>query len=82
MLLDKTFVDTSNRTGVTALMHAANHDHSEIVSLLLPRSANANKTDRTGGFTLICAAQYGHLQTVKVRDHFSGAFCFEEVILQ
>ncbi len=58
--------DAKDQYGTTALEHAAEAGHSEIVKLLIEKKANVNMPDLRGTTPLMLAVWNGHLETVKV----------------
>ncbi len=51
--------------GETALMLACQHNHADIVSLLLDAGADIEQTDNTGKTALMVASEGGHLEIVR-----------------
>lgn len=52
--------------GFTPLMLAAGRGATEIMTLLISKKADVNKTDKSGRTALHIAAQYGHVSAVKL----------------
>lgn len=57
-------VNVQDEDGVSALMHAIQRGHSELVQSLLISGADVNHEDRYGYTPLILAAELGRLQTI------------------
>ena len=58
-------VNHADQDGVTALMRAAFHGHTEIAQALLAAEAEVNQADKGGDTALIWAAFHGHTETVQ-----------------
>lgn len=59
-------LDVGDDKMLTALHHAAEQGHSEVVAFLLEQGAQANCTDERGRTPLILASFWGHLRVVRV----------------
>jgi ankyrin repeat protein len=57
--------NTRDQFGTTALEHAAEAGHTEVVKLLLGKGADANLKDMRGNSALMLAVWNGHTDTVK-----------------
>ncbi|GAB1300907.1 KN motif and ankyrin repeat domain-containing protein 3 [Apodemus speciosus] len=53
-------------TGQTALMLAISHGHQDMVAALLACGADVNVQDADGATALMCASEYGRLDTVQL----------------
>lgn len=56
----------ASQTGQTALMLAISHGHQDMVAALLERGADVNIQDADGATALMCASEYGRLDTVQL----------------
>ncbi|XP_029387211.1 KN motif and ankyrin repeat domain-containing protein 3 isoform X2 [Mus pahari] len=56
----------ANQTGQTALMLAISHGHQDMVAALLECGADVNVQDADGATALMCASEYGCLDTVQL----------------
>ncbi|KAJ1537210.1 hypothetical protein HK096_002339, partial [Nowakowskiella sp. JEL0078] len=67
LLIDKAgaLVDLSDKDGETALLKAAYHGYSDVVSELISRKADVNATDRDGWTALHNASSRGYYNVVK-----------------
>ena len=54
------------QTGQTALMLAISHGHQDMVAALLECGADVNVQDADGATALMCASEYGRLDTVQL----------------
>lgn len=54
------------QTGQTALMLAISHGHQDMVAALLQCGADVNVQDADGATALMCASEYGRLDTVQL----------------
>lgn len=54
------------QTGQTALMLAISHGHQDMVAALLECGADVNIQDADGATALMCASEYGRLDTVQL----------------
>lgn len=56
----------ASQTGQTALMLAISHGRQDMVAALLVCGADVNVQDADGATALMCASEYGHLDTVRL----------------
>lgn len=56
----------ASQTGQTALMLAISHGHQDMVAALLECGADVNVQDADGATALMCASEYGRLDTVQL----------------
>ncbi|XP_038171127.1 KN motif and ankyrin repeat domain-containing protein 3 isoform X3 [Arvicola amphibius] len=56
----------ASQTGQTALMLAISHGHQDMVAALLECGADVNVQDADGTTALMCASEYGRLDTVQL----------------
>ncbi|XP_045706479.1 KN motif and ankyrin repeat domain-containing protein 3 isoform X2 [Phyllostomus hastatus] len=56
----------ASQTGQTALMLAISHGRQDMVAALLACGADVNVQDVDGATALMCASEYGHLETVQL----------------
>ena len=56
----------SPQTGQTALMLAISHGRQDMVAALLECGADVNVQDADGAKALMCASEYGRLDTVRL----------------
>ncbi|XP_054439307.1 KN motif and ankyrin repeat domain-containing protein 3 [Pteronotus mesoamericanus] len=56
----------ASQTGQTALMLAISHGQQDMVAALLACGADVNMQDVDGATALMCASEYGHLETVRL----------------
>ncbi|XP_075398535.1 KN motif and ankyrin repeat domain-containing protein 3 [Tenrec ecaudatus] len=56
----------ASQTGQTALMLAISHGRQDMVAALLACGADVNAQDADGATALMCASEYGHLDTVRL----------------
>ncbi|XP_076775874.1 KN motif and ankyrin repeat domain-containing protein 3 isoform X2 [Arvicanthis niloticus] len=56
----------ASQTGQTALMLAISHGHQDMVAALLGCGADVNIQDADGATALMCASEYGRLDTVQL----------------
>ncbi|XP_051028956.1 KN motif and ankyrin repeat domain-containing protein 3 [Acomys russatus] len=56
----------ASQTGQTALMLAISHGHQDMVAALLECGADVNIQDADGATALMCASEYGRLDTVQL----------------
>ncbi|VDK31334.1 unnamed protein product [Gongylonema pulchrum] len=59
-------IEKSNQVGMTALHHAANNGHANIVRILVQRGANYQKLTYLGASAMTLAAGSGHIDVVKL----------------
>src|SRR3982750_2050599 len=65
-LVESVDVNATNAEGVTALMRAAAHGHSEMVEALVGRGADVNLVRSDGFNALTLAAFFGHGDVVQI----------------
>ena len=58
--------DACDDTGLTPLMLASMHGHTDIIKLLLHRNADVNKTDTTGCTALHHAVRHNHVRVADI----------------
>ena len=75
-ILPKDALDFTNRSGRTALIHAAEHGRDLVVRILLESGAHWNWQDGDGLDAPAHAIMNDHLKTVKVFYEFGGANVF------
>ena len=63
---DDVFIDQSDASGVSALMIASYHGHTEIATFLLEKGAYVNKQENDGWSALTLASTNGHNEVVKM----------------
>ena len=66
LIQDGVDIETRDREGLTALMHAASKGRQDIVETLLANGARVNAVDRTGRNALMMAALAGDIQGVRL----------------
>lgn len=65
-------VNSVDKNGQTAVMHAARNGNKEILSLLLKAGAKVDSQDKTGKTALMYAARRGHKESVTVLLDFDA----------
>ncbi|XP_039987179.1 uncharacterized protein zgc:113279 [Xiphias gladius] len=62
-------LDLKDSDGMTALLHAANHNHHLIVADLICLGANVNETNNSGKSCLHLSAEKGYIRVLEVLKH-------------
>ncbi|XP_058490224.1 uncharacterized protein zgc:113279 [Solea solea] len=62
-------LDLKDSDGMTALLHAANHNHHLMVADLIRLGANVNETNNSGKSCLHLSAEKGYIRVLEVLKH-------------
>ncbi|XP_023284253.1 NF-kappa-B inhibitor zeta-like [Seriola lalandi dorsalis] len=62
-------LDRKDSDGMTALLHAANHNHHLMVADLIRLGANVNETNNSGKSCLHLSAEKGYIRVLEVLKH-------------